>query len=156
MSARESVWDYPRPPALRPSPRLVEIVLGGEVVCRSTRSVQVLETSHPPTWYLPRADFTEGALTPGEGSSFCEYKGAARYLDLHGGARTAVRAGWYYPDPAPGYEDLRDRVAIYAGRVEECRVDGVPVVPQAGGFYGGWITPELDGPFKGAPGTRGW
>lgn len=156
MSARESVWDYPRPPALRPSPRLVEIVLGGEVVARSTRSVQVLETSHPPTWYLPRADFTEGVLTPGEGSSFCEYKGAARYLDLHGGARTAVRAGWYYPDPAPGYEDLRDRVAIYAGRVEECRVDGVPVVPQAGGFYGGWITPELDGPFKGAPGTRGW
>jgi uncharacterized protein (DUF427 family) len=154
--SQESVWDYPRPPAVRHTARLVEVVLGGEVVCRTTSAVQVLETSHPPTWYLPRADFAAGALAPADGSSFCEWKGAARYLDVRGGGRVAAGAAWYYPTPNPGFDALRDRVALYAGRVDACLVDGVAVVPQPGDFYGGWITPELVGPFKGGPGTRGW
>lgn len=152
----ESVWDYPRPPLVRATDRLVEVILGGELICRTRAAVQVCETSHPPTWYLPRADFAEDALTPGEGSSFCEWKGAARYLDVHGGGLTVPAAAWFYPDPAPGFAALIDRVALYPGRMDECRVDGRPVLPQPGGFYGGWITPELTGPFKGAPGTLGW
>jgi uncharacterized protein (DUF427 family) len=153
---QESVWDYPRPPLLRASDRVVEITLGGEVICRTTEALQVLETSHPPTWYLPRSAFAPGVLVPTAGASFCEWKGAAGYLDLHGGGRTASRAAWYYPNPAPGYERLRDHIAVYAAAMDSCRVDGVPVVPQPGGFYGGWITPELAGPFKGIPGSAGW
>jgi uncharacterized protein (DUF427 family) len=141
---------------LRPSGRLVEIVLGGELICRTTRALQVLETSHPPTWYLPRADFVPQSLRPASGASFCEWKGAAGYLDVHGGRRTAAQAAWYYPDPSPGFELLRDHVAVYAAAMDSCRVDGVPVTPQPGGFYGGWITPELAGPFKGIPGSQGW
>lgn len=156
MAAHESVWDYPRPPAVRPTDRLVEVVLGGVVVCRTSHAVQVLETSHPPTWYLPRADFIDTALAPAEGSSFCEWKGSARYLDVRGGGRTAARSAWYYPNPNADYQALRDHVAVYAGRVDACLVDGVAVVPQPGDFYGGWITPEVRGPFKGGPGTRGW
>lgn len=154
--ASESVWSYPRPPAVRPSERLVEVVLGGEVIARTTAAIQVLETSHPPTWYLPSADFAPGALMPGEGASFCEWKGTARYFDLLGGGRVSRGAAWYYPHPASGFEQLSGRVAVYAGRVDECRVDGIPVLPQPGGFYGGWITPEVVGPFKGGPETRGW
>ena len=153
---QESVWDYPRPPLVRPTDRTVEVVLGGEVVCRTTSALQVLETSHPPTWYLPRADFISGALQPAPGSSVCEWKGAARYLDLHGGGRTVARASWYYPDPSPGFEQLRDHVAVYAASMDACLVDGVPVEPQPGSFYGGWITPEVTGPFKGVPGSLGW
>ncbi len=150
------MWDYPRPPLVRPTSRAVEVVLGGEVVCRTTSAVQVLETSHPPTWYLPRADFIPGALVAAPGASFCEWKGAARYLDVRGGGRTAAGAAWCYPNPSPGFEVLRDHVALYAGQMDACRVDGQPVVPQPGGFYGGWITPELTGPFKGIPGSLGW
>lgn len=155
-SDRESVWDYPRPPVVRSSSRLVEVVLGGEVVCRTTTAVQVLETSHPPTWYLPREDFRPEALTPAAGSSFCEWKGTASYLDVHGGAHTAARAAWFYPHPSTGFEVLAGRVAVYARLMDECRVDGMPVIPQPGAFYGGWITPELVGPFKGEPGSLGW
>jgi uncharacterized protein (DUF427 family) len=153
---QESVWDYPRPPLVRPTDRTVEVVLGGEVVCRTTSALQVLETSHPPTWYLPRADFVPGALEPAPGASFCEWKGAARYLDVRGGGRTAAKAAWYYPIPSRGFEELRDHVALYAGPMDACLVDGTPVVPQPGGFYGGWITPEVTGPFKGIAGSLGW
>jgi uncharacterized protein (DUF427 family) len=153
---QESVWDYPRPPLVRPSDRPVELVLGGEVICRTTASLQVLETSHPPTWYLPRSSFVAGCLVPAAGASFCEWKGAARYLDVRGGGRTAARAAWYYPQPSPGFEQLRDHVAVYAAALDACLVDGRQVVPQPGGFYGGWITPELAGPFKGIPGSLGW
>ena len=153
---QESVWDYPRPPAVRVCTRHIQVVLGGQPVCDTRRSWQVLETSHPPTYYLPRADFAAGVLQPGSGSSYCEWKGPARYLDLVAGGRTAQRAAWYYPSPAPGFEELTDHVAVYAGLTDGCFVDGVPVTPQPGGFYGGWITPELTGPFKGVPGSTGW
>ena len=153
---QESVWDYPRPPRVERSAAEVVVVLGGVEVCRTTRALRVLETSHPPTWYLPREDWSPGALQPATGSSFCEFKGSAGYLDVVGGDRTEERAGWTYPDPSPGYEVLRDAVAVYPGRTDRCTVDGEVVRPQEGGFYGGWVTDDVVGPFKGAPGTRGW
>ncbi len=153
---QESVWDYPRPPAVRACERPVEVWFGGRVVCRTQSSWQVLETSHPPTYYLPREAFVRGVLQAGEGGSFCEWKGAARYLDLVVGDRTAPRAAWFYPRPSPGFEMLAGHVALYAGRTDGCYVGGERVVPQPGGFYGGWITSEVTGPFKGGTGSRGW
>lgn len=156
VPGQESVWDYPRPPALRRCTAPIRVVLGGQVVCETRESWQVLETSHPPTYYLPRAAFTEGALRQTSGSSFCEWKGAARYLDVLGGGRTAPRSAWFYPTPSPGFQALADHVALYAGAMDECLVDGERVVPQPGGFYGGWITSAVAGPFKGIPGSAGW
>jgi uncharacterized protein (DUF427 family) len=153
---QESVWDYPRPPRVEPTDETVEILLGGQLVARSTRSLRVLETSHPPTYYLPVADFTEGALRPAAGSSWCEFKGTAAYLDVVGGGVIARGAAWTYPEPTPGFEALIGHVAVMPGAMDECRVDGQVVTPQEGGFYGGWITSRVVGPFKGAPGTRGW
>ena len=155
-AAPESVWDYPRPPRVEPSAELVEVVLGGVVIASTTASYRVLETSHPPTYYLPRAAFLEGAVRPAEGSSFCEWKGAARYYDLVGGTVVAARAAWCYPDPSPGFEAIAGHLAVYPALVDRCTVDGEVVEPQPGGFYGGWITSRVTGPFKGAPGTRGW
>ena len=156
MPQRESVWDYPRPPRVEASGELVEVELGGEVVARSTASYRVLETSHPPTYYLPRSAFAEGVLQPVDGQTFCEWKGHAAYFDLVVGDRRAERAAWTYPDPSPGFEAIHDHVAVMPGLVDECRVDGEVVQPQAGGFYGGWITSRVTGPFKGEPGTHGW
>ena len=153
---RESVWDYPRPPRVEADGRRVRVVVGGQTVADTVRSLRVLETSHPPTFYLPRDDFAPGALAEAEGSSFCEWKGHAAYLDLRGGDRVAARAGWYYPRPSPTYAALAGHVAVYPDRVDACFVDDERVQPQEGGFYGGWITGEIAGPFKGPPGTRGW
>lgn len=156
LPGQESVWDYPRPPTLRRCVLPVRVLLGGETICAVRESWQVLETSHPPTYYLPRAAFVPGALRPASGRSFCEWKGAARYLDVVGGDRTAPRAAWYYPEPSPGFEALRDHVALYAAAMDACLVDGEQVTPQPGPFYGGWITADLAGPFKGEPGTLSW
>ena len=153
---QESVWDYPRPPALRRCAVPISIVLGGRVICEADASWQVLETSHPPTYYIPREAFAEGVLRPAAGSSFCEWKGGAAYLDLVAGERRASRAGWYYPNPSPAYAVLAGHVAVYAGAMDECLVDGERVVPQPGAFYGGWITSAVAGPFKGVPGSVGW
>jgi len=153
---QESVWDYPRPPALRWCAQRVRIVLGGETICDAPGAWQVLETSHPPTYYLPPDAFVAGALTPASGSSFCEWKGTARYWDVHGGGRTAERAGWSYPRPTPGFERIADHVAVYASAMDSCHVGDEQVVPQPGGFYGGWITSSVVGPFKGVPASRGW
>ena len=117
---------------------------------------QVLETSHPPTYYLPRSGFSPGALREAAGSSFCEWKGAARYVDVVGGDRVAERAGWYYPSPTPEFAMLVDHVAVYAGPMDQVLVDGERVTPQPGGFYGGWVTSGVTGPFKGVPGSQGW
>ena len=119
-------------------------------------ALRVLETSHPPTWYLPRAAFASGALEPAAGSSFCEWKGCANYLDVVGGDARAASAAWTYPKPSRGFEQLRDHVALYPGRMDRVTVDGELVRPQEGGFYGGWITDDVVGPFKGGLGTRGW
>ena len=153
---QQSVWDYPRPPRVEPSTAEVVVVLGGVEVCRTRRGLRVLETSHPPGWYLPVEDWAPGALQPAAGSSFCEWKGAADYLDVVGGDRRATRAAWTYPNPVPAYEVLRGTVAVYPAAMDSCTVDGEPVRPQEGGFYGGWITDDVVGPFKGPPGTLGW
>lgn len=153
---QESVWQYPRPPRIESSRSRVVVRLGGRVIGDTTDSVRVLETSHPPVYYLPRAAFPEGTLVPAQGASFCEFKGAAKYLTVTTPDATAERAAWYYPTPSPGYEQLVDRVALYPGLMDSCEVDGETVLPQAGGFYGGWITSKVVGPFKGEPGTTGW
>jgi uncharacterized protein (DUF427 family) len=156
MTVTESVWDYPRPPRIEPSDERIVIRFGGEVIADTRGALRVLETSHPPVYYLPRGTFADGALRPSEGSSFCEYKGGARYLSIGAGDVVAERAAWYYPSPSPGFEELAHRVAVYAGSMDSCEVDGEVVTPQEGGFYGGWITSRIVGPFKGGPGSRGW
>jgi len=153
---QESVWDYPRPPAIARDERHVVIRFAGETVADTRRAIRVLETSHPPTWYLPLGDVRRDLLRPGRGGSFCEWKGEASYFDVVVGDRTSPDAAWFYPRPSPRYAALADHVAFYAGRVERVTVDGATVQPQPGGFYGGWITDDVVGPFKGAPGTRGW
>ena len=156
MSAPESVWDYPRPPSVEPSVEHVVVTLGGITIVDTTRSFRVCETSHPPTYYLPIETFADGVLRPTAGTTWCEYKGEASYLDLVTPERTVPAGAWTYRTPNPAYRDLVDHVAIYPGRVDGCTVDGEAVVAQEGDFYGGWITSRVTGPFKGAPGTLGW
>jgi uncharacterized protein (DUF427 family) len=150
------VWDYPRPPRVDRTGERVVVRLGGAVIADTTDAVRVLETSHPPVYYLPESDFGAGALSPADGSSMCEFKGRAGYLDVHGGGRTVPRGAWYYPSPWAGYEELRGRVAVYPAGMDACEVDGERVRSQEGDFYGGWITARVVGPFKGGPGTLGW
>ena len=152
----ESVWDYPRPPAVRRCERTVRIELGGVVIAESGRALRVLETSHPPTLYLPLDDVATGVLAPAAGSSFCEFKGRAVYFDVAAGGRVAERAAWHYPEPDPAYAALLGHVSVYPGRMDACWLGEERVRAQAGDFYGGWITADLAGPFKGPPGTRGW
>lgn len=152
----ESVWDFPRPPRVEPVAKVIRVVLDGQVIAETTRAFRVLETSHPPVYYIPPADILEGALESCEGSSFCEFKGSASYWTVRSGQRVERAAAWFYPRPAAGFEEIRDHVAFYPARMDECTVDGEVARPQAGGFYGGWITSDLVGPFKGEPGTRGW
>lgn len=152
----ESVWDYPRPPALVPCERRVRVELAGVVIADSTRALRVLETSHPPTIYIPPADVADGCISPGVGHSFCEWKGVARYYDVVARARRELGAAWSYPDPAAPYEALRDHVAFYPGRMDACWLDEERAQSQPGDFYGGWITADLRGPFKGEAGTRHW
>jgi uncharacterized protein (DUF427 family) len=134
----------------------VRVVLGGETIADSTRALRVLETSHPPVLYVPPDDVVPGALRPAAGSTYCEWKGSARYHDVSGGDRVAPRGAWSYPDPVERFRALTDHVAFYPAAMDACYLDDERVVPQEGGFYGGWITHEIVGPFKGAPGTRGW
>jgi uncharacterized protein (DUF427 family) len=153
---QESVWDYPRPPRLEPCSKSIIVKFAGVELVRTTRSVRLLETSHPPTYYLPPDDIRWEFLAPGNHGSFCEFKGHAVYWHVRVGTRTVDNVGWSYPNPSSDYAALRDHIAFYAGLVDECIVDGNKVQPQPGGFYGGWITPEILGPFKGGPGTLGW
>ena len=153
---QESVWDYPRPPLLESTTARIEVEHGGRVVARTTRGWRVLETSHPPTYYLPADDFGTGVLRATAGSSMCEWKGQASYFDVVSGDTVALRAAWTYPTPTRGFEELAGAVAVMPGLVDRCLVDGEVVQPQPGGFYGGWVTRDVVGPFKGGPGTLGW
>ena len=153
---QESVWDYPRPPRVEPSREHVEVWLGGERIAATSAVLRVLETSHPPTYYLPRDAFADGCLVPAEGATWCEWKGEAAYFDLRGGGRTAPRAAWTCSAPQRGFEVLREHVAVMPAAVDRCLVDGEEVLPQEGGFYGGWITSHVVGPFKGERGSHGW
>jgi uncharacterized protein (DUF427 family) len=156
-AATESVWDYPRPPVVVPSHEHVVVDLDGETVADTRRSLRVLETSHPPVYYLPPDAIAPGVLRPVEGRTWCEFKGSAAYFDVVGpSGRVLPRAAWHYPEPTSGFEELVGHVAFYPGRMDRCTVDGETVVAQEGDFYGGWITSRVTGPFKGAPGTAGW
>jgi len=150
-----SVWDFPRPPRLAPDTREVVVRWGDVEVARTRRAVLVLETAHPPSVYLPWDDVARHLLQPAAGSSFCEWKGPARYWTLVQGDRRLPRVAWSYPQPLAGAEALADCVAFYPASLD-CRIDGAAVTPQPGGFYGGWITPDLVGPFKGEPGSENW
>ena len=156
--APESVWDYPRPPRVEPFTGRITVELGGDVIASTREAWRVLETSHPPTYYLPREAFAEGVLRRASGSSWCEWKGQATYYDLLAGgdAVAAPKAAWSYPNPTPGFASIAGAVAVMAAKVDRCTVNGEVVVPQPGGFYGGWITSWVTGPFKGVPGSAGW
>jgi len=152
----ESVWDYPRPPRIEATARRVRVLFDGEVIAETTRALRLLETSHPPVYYIPLADVRREYLVPSRRHSFCEFKGRADYFTLAHDGQRAPEAAWSYPRPSPGYEQLADHVAFYPGRVDACFVDDERVEPQAGDFYGGWITADIVGPFKGGAGTAGW
>jgi uncharacterized protein (DUF427 family) len=153
---QESVWDYPRPPRLEKFTGSITIELGGQLIASTTRAWRVLETSHPPTYYLPPDAFAEGVLRPTAGASWCEWKGRASYYDLVANGREAPSAAWTYPQPTPDFAPIAGAVAVMAAAVDRCTVNGEEVVPQPGGFYGGWVTSWIVGPFKGIPGSMGW
>jgi uncharacterized protein (DUF427 family) len=153
---QESVWDYPRPPRLETFLGSITIELGDRTIASTDRAWRVLETSHPPTYYLPPSAFVDGVLRAASGSSWCEWKGQASYYDLVTDDATAERAGWTYLTPTRGFEPLTGAVAVMAAQVDRCTVNGEEARPQPGGFYGGWITSAVAGPFKGIPGSMGW
>jgi uncharacterized protein (DUF427 family) len=153
MAGQESVWDYPRPPVARACHRLVEVRQGETLIARTSRSFRLLETASPPAFYLPPSDVDWDHLLPTTGSSVCEWKGAARYWALEHDPDMPV--AWDYPRPRARFDMLRNYVSFYPGRIC-CLVDGERVEPQPGRFYGGWITADVVGPFKGEPGTGHW
>lgn len=155
-AGQESVWDYPRPAVAERCAARIMIEHRGQIVANTRSSVRTLETSHPPSYYIPVSDITPGLLRRAEGSSFCEWKGAAVYWDVVVGDNLLPRIGWSYPNPSAAFSILQDHVAFYAAPFDRCSVDGETVIPQPGEFYGGWITSKLAGPFKGVPGSRGW
>ena len=156
MLRPENVQDYPRPPLVEPVTEPLRAVLGDREVLRTTRAWRVCETHHAPTYYIPPDDIAEGLLTPNSRTSFCEWKGRAAYFDLRTLAGPIAHAAWCYPDPTPRFAAIRDMVAIYAWALDAAFVDDVAVIPQPGDFYGGWVTPNLQGIVKGGPGTEGW
>ncbi|MGH2752037.1 MAG: DUF427 domain-containing protein [Actinomycetota bacterium] len=150
------MWDYPRPPRVEPASNTVRVVHYRVDLARSERALRVLETASPPTFYVPRDDVAMEYLHATSGHTVCEFKGVASYFDLEVNARVASRAAWTYDEPKEGYEELAGHISFYAGRVDAAYVGEEQVTPQAGDFYGGWITSVVVGPFKGGPGTLGW
>lgn len=153
--ARENVQSYPRPPALEPVPQRIAIQLGDVLVAETTRALRVLETHHAPTYYLPPEDIL-ATLRPSVGNSHCEWKGIARYFDVLAGTAKAPRAAWVYDKPTASFAPLAGHLAFYAALMDEAWVGDLRVIPQPGNFYGGWVTPNLEGQIKGAPGTQHW
>ncbi|MBA2345903.1 MAG: DUF427 domain-containing protein [Rubrobacter sp.] len=161
-SGQESVWDYPRPPRMEDVDEKVKVVFGGVTLAYTTRAKRVLETSHPPVYYIPPEDIQMEFLSPSGRTSMCEWKGRARYYDIAtedeitGEKKSGRNAAWFYPEPVPEFDGLRDYVAFYPSKMDACWVGGEKVEAQDGDFYGGWITASIVGPFKGARGTWGW
>ncbi|TVQ69610.1 MAG: DUF427 domain-containing protein [Chromatiaceae bacterium] len=153
---QESVWDYPRPPRVEPAQRHLKVVHDGQVLAETRQAFRVLETSHPPCYYLPPDSVDWSRLEPSDTSTYCEFKGRARYWNLHTSGGTIRDVCWAYEHPTDSHSDIAGYISFYAGRVEACYVDGEQVQAQQGSFYGGWITAEIQGPFKGGPGTVGW
>ena len=156
LSGQESVWDYPRPPRTEDVAKRVRVEFAGEIIAETGEAKRVLETSGAPAYYIPPRDLRTALLEENPlHQTICEWKGPARYWHLRSGDRLIESAGWSYPDPFPGYEEIRDYVAFYPARVD-CFVGDVQAKPQPGGYYGGWVTPEIVGPIKGEPGSEGW
>ncbi|WP_425639131.1 DUF427 domain-containing protein [Algoriphagus yeomjeoni] len=155
-AGQESVWDYPRPPRLEFCGKHLRIVFNGVIILDTNRSFRMLETSHPPTYYIPLDAFKEGVLIPAQGSTYCEWKGTANYYYIQVGAKTASRAAWGYLNPNKAYPQLQKTISIYAHLMDACYVNDEKVQAQEGDFYGGWITSDIVGPFKGVAGTWGW
>ncbi len=153
---QESVWDYPRPPRVEPAKAPVRVEFGGATIADSAGALCVLETAGAPIYYIPPQDVRMEYIEPGAKRTLCEWKGQARYWTVRVGDRTAVDAAWSYPEPTPGYETIRDCLAFYANKMDACYVGDEQVRPQPGDFYGGWITSDVVGPFKGEPGSEGW
>jgi uncharacterized protein (DUF427 family) len=152
----ESVWDYPRPPRLERCRHKIRMVFGGQTGAETRNAYRVLESSHPPTYYIPLSDVRSEFLLPSSRRTWCEWKGEAHYCNLRGGTRESVDAAWSYPRPTKPFAAIRDYVAFYPARVDACDVGDERVKAQEGDFYGGWITSNVRGPFKGGPGTSGW
>lgn len=154
---QESVWDYPRPPKLEPTSKTLKVVFNDVVIAQTNYGQRILETSHPPTYYFPVEDIKMEYLQRASGkSSFCEYKGLADYYHLKVANKIAQNVAWFYTDPSPGYAALKDHVCFYASKVDACYIDDELVQAQEGDFYGGWITSQIVGPFKGGHNTWGW
>lgn len=155
-SPQESVWDYPRPPRVESSPKRVRVYFNGQLIADSTNTKRILETSHPPVYYIPPENIAPGVLQKTNLRTSCEFKGGASYYDVTVGDKRMANAAWYYTNPLLGYESIANHVAFYPAKMDECYVNDERVQPQAGDFYGGWITSDIVGPFKGRPGTWGW
>jgi uncharacterized protein (DUF427 family) len=155
-AGQENVWDFPRPARLGANTRHLQVIVAGRVIAETRRGFRAIETSHPPSYYFPPDDVDLKVLSPASRRTLCEWKGGAIYHDLVVGDRVEEDAAWSYPRPTPDFSAAADHVAFYASRVDACFVDGERVIPQAGAFYGGWITSFVTGPFKGPPGTMGW
>jgi uncharacterized protein (DUF427 family) len=153
---QESVWDYPRPPRTELTARHVRVLFNGETIADTHRAMRVLETSHPPVYYIPMEDVRMEYLSGTSRHTFCEFKGSASYWTLHVGDRRLENAAWSYANPASNFESIKDFIAFYPGKMDACYIDDEQVQPQEGDFYGGWITSDIVGPFKGGAGTRGW
>ena len=152
---RENVQSYPRPPALEPVEQRVSVRLGGRVIADSIRAMRILETHHAPTYYFPPEDVS-ATLIPASGSSLCEWKGTAQYFDVIAGSTAVEKAAWSYNQPTERFVSIAGYLAFYPGLMEECRIGDHRAVPQPGDFYGGWVTPNLEGIPKGARGTEHW
>lgn len=153
---QESVWDYPRPPRLEDVTKQIQIIFNGVEIANTRSAKRVLETSHPPVYYIPPSDIKMEYLVRTPNSSFCEWKGRAGYYTIVVGDKQAENVAWFYPDPTPSFATIKDYVAFYAHVMDACYVDGEKVQPQPGNFYGGWVTSDIVGPFKGVPGSWGW
>ncbi|MEI6043569.1 MAG: DUF427 domain-containing protein [Chloroflexota bacterium] len=153
---QESVWDYPRPPRLEDSTNHIQVVFNGVVIAETRRAKRILETSHPPVYYIPLEEVKQDYLTVTSNQTYCEWKGSASYYTVTAGDKSVPNAAWFYPNPTPSFEAIKDYVAFYPGKMGGCYVNGEQVQSQPSDFYGGWITSEIVGPFKGGAGTLGW
>lgn len=156
QDGQESVWDYPRPPRVEKTSKTLKVIFNGEVIAETRNGYRVLETSHPPAYYIPQSDIQMQYLELTSHNTFCEFKGSASYWTIRVSDKVAPNASWGYQNPARGYEAIKDHICFYASKMDACYVDAEQVKAQAGDFYGGWITSDIVGPFKGGVGTWGW
>ncbi len=155
-AGQESVWDYPRPPKLELTNKHLKINFNGEIIAKTNRAFRILETSHPPVYYFPPEDVRMEFLSEATGASFCEWKGRARYYSIKVGEKRVENGAWFYTNPTKQFADIKDYIAFYPSKMDTCYVNGELVKMQEGDFYGGWITKDIVGPFKGGAGTWGW